>query len=80
MCEWQLGFGGNKRFHATLRVRFREIRTSDCSDCLWHEPADPECPLHGRLWGVIRTLSRHRPRAEFDVVDGARSQQRGAIW
>jgi hypothetical protein len=34
MCQWQLSFGANKRFHATLRVRFREIRTSDCSDCL----------------------------------------------
>jgi hypothetical protein len=36
MCEWQLSFGANKRFHAMLRVRFREVRASDCSDC-WCE-------------------------------------------
>jgi hypothetical protein len=34
---------------------------------------------HFRFW-ANRTSSRHRRMTEFDVVDGARSQQRGAIW
>ena len=33
----------------------------------------------GLLTAVIRTLSDIAGGAEFDVVDGARSQQRGAI-
>jgi len=49
-----------------------------------------ECPFLARtsqpgmsaarpLSGAIRTLRRHRGMTESDVVDGARSQQRGAI-
>src|SRR5262245_35141592 len=34
-------------------------------DRLWHFSAVHRCPLHGRFWGTIRTLSKHRFTAEF---------------
>jgi hypothetical protein len=35
-----------------------------------------QCPVSG----VKQPCRRNPETAEFDVVDGARSQQRGAIW
>jgi hypothetical protein len=34
-----------------LLMEYDEVIKKSANDRLWHEPADPECPLHGCFWG-----------------------------
>ena len=45
-------FGTSRWGGSKVRLHQRRHRTEGDHDRLWHEAADPECPLHGRFRGV----------------------------
>src|SRR4051794_14488751 len=65
--------------HVVSLVRRRGDRVTPANDRNWHEAADRRCVTSWQILRVERTCHGRRRMAESDVVDGARSQQRGAI-